>query len=74
MIGGASFFMPNAISVCGIQLKTGLATGSNGAGLACFSVTTLAMAGMFTEYWVIGIGGGLIAWGLLGWSFEPVND
>ena len=35
---------------------------------------TLAMAGMFTEYWVIGIGGGLIAWGLLGWSFEPVND
>ena len=35
---------------------------------------TLAMAGMFTEYWVIGIGGGLIIWGILGWSFEPVND
>ncbi len=35
---------------------------------------TLAMAGLFTEYWVVGIGGGLIAWGMLGWSFEPVND
>jgi cytochrome c oxidase subunit 1 len=34
----------------------------------------LAAAGLMTAYWVIAVGVLLIAWGIYGWSLEPVSE
>ena len=35
---------------------------------------TLAVAGLLVAYWMIAVGAIIMMWGLMGWSFEPVND
>ena len=35
---------------------------------------TLAMAGLFEIWWLLGLGTVIGIWGLLGWSFEPPSE
>jgi hypothetical protein len=39
-----------------------------GAGIA------LGVGGLIVDPWLGAIGGAIGLWGLIGWSFEPVND